>query len=68
MKSREKDAKRNHSVQELRAELRAAREKQFRLRFRHRVTPIDNPMEIRTIRRHIARLETWIRQKTQQEA
>ena len=63
MKTKEKDAKRNLSVSELQAELRTTREKHFRLRFKHRAMPINNPMEIRDLRKHIARLETWIRQK-----
>ena len=63
MKTREKDAKRNLSVAELQAELHATREKHFRMRFKHRAMPVANPMEIRDLRRHIARLETWIRQK-----
>ena len=63
MKSRDKDAKRTLSVQELRAEMHATRDKLFRLRFRHRVTPLENAMQLRVMRRHVARLETWIRQK-----
>lgn len=64
MKAREREEKRNLAVSELRAELRSAREKQFRLRFKHRVTALANPLELRSVRRHIARLETWIREKT----
>lgn len=64
MKSRDKDAKRNLSVDELRAELRSTREKIFRQGFKHKVTPLNNPMELRNLRRHVARLETWIREKS----
>ena len=64
MKSREKDEKRNLSISELKAELRSTREKHFRMGFKHRVTPMENPMQLRTLRRHIARLETWIREKS----
>lgn len=63
MKSRERNEKRSLSVPELEAELRAAREKRFKLRFKHRVTPLSNPMELRSLGRHIARLETWVREK-----
>ena len=63
MKIKEKDAKRNLSVAELQAELATTREKHFKLRFKHRAMPVTNPMEIRELRRHIARLETWIREK-----
>ena len=63
MKAKEKEEKRSLSISELGAELRASREKQFKLRFKHRVTPLANPLELRNLRRHIARLETWIREK-----
>lgn len=63
MKRKDMDAKRNLSADELKAELRQLREKQFRLRFKHRVTPLANPLELRGLRRDIARFQTWIRQK-----
>lgn len=63
MKAKEKENLRNHSTSELRAELSQTREKLFRLQFKHGVTPVKNPVEMRTLRRQVARLETWIRQK-----
>ena len=68
MKAKVREEKRNLSISELQAELRASREKQFKLRFKHRVTPLANPMELQTLRRHIARLETWIREKSAAKA
>lgn len=65
MKQKEKDAKRNLSVAELQAELSATRDKHFRMRFKHGAMPVANPLELRSLRRHIARLETWIREKAQ---
>lgn len=64
MKAKEREEKRNLSVSELEAELRAAREKHFKLRFKHRVTPLANPLELRNLRRHVARLQTWVREKS----
>ena len=64
MKTKDKDTKHNLSVPELRAELHSTQEKLFRLRFKHRVTPLTNPMELRELRRHCARLVTWIREKS----
>ena len=64
MKAKVREEKRSLSISELQAELRASREKQFKLRFKHRVTPLANPLELRNLRRHIARLETWIREKS----
>lgn len=63
MKTREKDAKRNLSIAELEAELVATREKHFKLSFKHRTMPVANPMEIKDMRRQMARLQTWIREK-----
>ena len=63
MKQKEKDKKKNLSVEELNAELKGLIEKQFRLSFKHRVTPLPNPLELRTVRRDIARLKNWIREK-----
>jgi large subunit ribosomal protein L29 len=68
MKAKEKEAKKNLSVSELEAELRSAREKHFKLRFKHRVTPLGNPLELRNLRRHIARLQTWVREKSLAQA
>ncbi|MEK7657247.1 MAG: 50S ribosomal protein L29 [Elusimicrobiota bacterium] len=63
MKSKDKDAKRSLSAAELRAEIKELKEKRFRLGFKHKVTPLTNPLELRVVRRNIARLSTWIREK-----
>ena len=63
MKSKDKDAKRSLSAAELRAEIKELKEKRFRLGFKHKVTPLTNPLELRVGRRNIARLSTWIREK-----
>ena len=63
MKSKDKEGLRNHSAAELRAELTQTKEKIFRLQFKHGVSPVKNPLELRNLRRHVARLETWIREK-----
>lgn len=49
---------------ELRDALARLREAEFRLRFRAATEPIDNPMQFRTIRRNIARIETVLRERT----
>ena len=61
MKKKEKEVKKNLSLGELRAEIVKLREKQFRMQFKHRVTPLQNALELRTIRRDIARIETFAR-------
>ena len=63
MKLKEKEAKKNLSVAELRSELRQVEQNQFQLRFKHNVTPVKNPLELRSMRKQIARLKTWIKEK-----
>lgn len=48
---------------ELVAELRQALEKRAKLEFQHQVAPLKNPLELRHLRREIARLKTHIRMK-----
>jgi large subunit ribosomal protein L29 len=63
MKQKEKETKSNLSADELRAEIEKLEEKQFKLGFKHKVTPLGNPMELRQVRRDLARLKTWLRAK-----
>ncbi|MEK7390167.1 MAG: 50S ribosomal protein L29 [Elusimicrobiota bacterium] len=48
------------SPAELKTGLRLALEKRAKLAFQHKVTPLKNPMELRHLRREIARLKTRI--------
>ena len=48
---------------ELKNELRTALEKRAKLTFQHNVAPLKNPMELRHLRREIARLKTYISRK-----
>jgi len=63
MKTKDKETKRNLSVEELRAEIVRLKEKRFKLRVKHKVTPLPNPLELRSLRRDMARLNTWAREK-----
>ncbi len=67
MKGKEREAKKTLSVLELKTELHATREKRFKLLFKHRASGTGNPLELRNLRRDIARLETWVRER-QEEA
>ena len=49
------------SVAELQAKLAELREARVRLRFRSATEAIENPMQFRTLRRDIARIETLLR-------
>ena len=48
---------------ELKNELRLALEKRAKLTFQHNVAPLKNPMELRHLRREIARIKTYISRK-----
>ena len=48
---------------ELKNELRTALEKRAKLTFQHNVAPLKNPMELRHLRREIARLKTQMSRK-----
>ena len=63
MKAKEKEAQKSHTLAELETELRQTQEKKFKLQFKHQVAPLANPIELRMLRRQIARLKTFITQK-----
>jgi large subunit ribosomal protein L29 len=48
-------------AKELATELRAALEKRARMEFSHKVAALKNPLELRHVRREIARLKTHLR-------
>ena len=68
MKAKELEVKRTLTAQELRAELRGVQEKIFNMRFKRHVSPMANPLELRSLRRHGARLKTWIGERHRAEA
>ncbi len=63
MKTKEREAKKSLTVAELEQELRQAREKLSNLSWKHSLSPLDNPMELRNLRRYIAQINTWISNK-----
>ncbi len=50
----------NLGADELRAKIAEAEETLLRLKFSHAVSPIENPMLIRSTRREIARMKTFL--------
>jgi len=66
MKTKDKETNKNLSLKELETELHTAQQKRFKLAFKHQVAPLGNPIELRMLRRQIARLKTWISQKQQE--
>ncbi|HBU69791.1 MAG TPA: 50S ribosomal protein L29 [Elusimicrobia bacterium] len=58
----------NLSATELEAKLRESEEKLFRLKFKHTTTPLKNPLEIRSLRKVVAKLKTLIKQQSVKKA
>ena len=58
MKAKAWQEMRNLTEVELEAKLRDLEDKLFKMKFRHATTPIKNALDIRTMRRSIARLKT----------
>lgn len=54
--------------EELSSKIAVERENYSKLKFAHAVTPIENPMKIRDSRRLIARLQTELSNKKNQQA
>ena len=51
------------SLEELKKEEQELKAQLFKLRFQHATTQIANPMELNTLKKDIARVKTFIREK-----
>jgi large subunit ribosomal protein L29 len=65
MKSKNWQDMKNMSNAELAAKLNDMQDRIFKLKFRHTTAPIKNPLEIRNLRRDIARVKTLLAQKNE---
>ncbi|GHT33057.1 50S ribosomal protein L29 [Endomicrobiia bacterium] len=63
MKSKNWSEMKNMADVELNTKLNELQDKFFKLKFRNSVTPLKNPLEIREMRKDIARIKTLIAQK-----
>ncbi|MCX7905713.1 MAG: 50S ribosomal protein L29 [Elusimicrobiales bacterium] len=63
MKKREKESIRNMNEAELNAMLRDLEKELFELKFNKKISPLDNPLRIRNLRRKIAFVKTIINEK-----
>jgi large subunit ribosomal protein L29 len=52
--------------QDLKFRLEEDKQRMKKLRFAHTISPLENPMTLRGLRRDIARLKTELKQKKQQ--
>ncbi|WKS95522.1 50S ribosomal protein L29 [Riemerella columbina] len=53
----------NLSVEDLKSQLVEAKATYNKLKLAHKISPIENPIQIRDLRRNIARLETELTNK-----
>lgn len=51
------------NVQDLKARLEEDVQRMKKLEFAHGISPLENPMSLRTLRREIARLKTELKKK-----
>ena len=52
--------------QDLKARLEEDKQRLKKLQFAHTISPLENPMTIRGLRREIARLQTELKNRTQE--
>ena len=65
MKSKNWNEMKNMSDAELFVKLNDMQDKMFKLKFRHATAPLKNGLEIRSLRRDIARVKTLLAQKNE---
>ncbi|HTG57761.1 50S ribosomal protein L29 [Niabella sp. CJ426] len=58
------DSVKGLSVEDLKVQLEQSKQRLKKLEFAHAITPLENPMSIRSLRQDIARIQTLISQKT----
>lgn len=59
---------REHSVEQLRQQLRETREELFRLRFQQATHQLENSSQLRSVRRNVARILTLLTEKQAPDA
>jgi large subunit ribosomal protein L29 len=64
MATKKPEALREMSVEDLQQQLVVLTEERFRLRFRRATEALSNPLELRRIRREIARIKTILAERT----
>ena len=63
MKAKQWQDIKNMADAEIDAKLNETKEKLFRLKFKHFTTPVKNSLEIRGLRRLVARLNTLLKER-----
>lgn len=55
-------------AEDLKVQLEQSKQRLKKLEFAHAISPLENPMSIRALRKDIARIETFLKQKQNSEA
>lgn len=63
MKSKEKENLRNMSDAELKAHASDLKKQIFQINFKRVSAPVENPLVLRTARRKIAMINTWLKER-----
>lgn len=63
MKRKDKETLRNMSDAELRTQVSDLKKQIFQISFKRTTAPVENPLVLRTARRKIAMINTWLRQR-----
>lgn len=53
------------NVEDLKVQLEQSKQRLKKLEFAHAISPLENPMSIRALRKDIARIETFLTQSSQ---
>ena len=63
MKSKDRETLRNMGDAELKAQVADLKKQLFQIKFKRTTAPVENPLMLRTARRKIAMINTWLRQR-----
>ncbi|MGJ7033880.1 50S ribosomal protein L29 [Niabella hirudinis] len=62
------DSVKGLGTEDLKVQLEQSRQRLKKLEFAHAISPLENPMSIRALRKDIARIETFLKQNKNSEA
>ena len=63
MKRKDKETLKNMSDAELRTQVTDLKKQIFQIKFKRTTAPVENPVQLRTARRKIAMISTWLKQR-----
>jgi large subunit ribosomal protein L29 len=63
MKRKDKENLKNMTIDELEVHLRDLEKKLFQMKFKRVASPLENPLEIRSLRRDMSMVRTFLKEK-----